>query len=68
MFCLSSLTAFSRKKSLIPQLKFKVYSAWAAKKRSNNVVIYGRHEARGAHISKTTRGGEAILKHLRKID
>ncbi|TVP77629.1 MAG: hypothetical protein EA353_09935 [Puniceicoccaceae bacterium] len=40
---------------------------WGIPEKTPNVITYGRHEARGAHISKKTRGGIAILKQLRTI-
>lgn len=36
-------------------------------KESKNIVVYSATEARGAHISAKTRGGEAILKQLKKF-
>jgi hypothetical protein len=36
-------------------------------KASKNIVVYTAMEARGAHLSAKTRGGEAILKQLKKF-
>ena len=31
------------------------------------VIIYGKYEARGAHLGPESPGGEAILTHLERI-
>ena len=31
-----------------------------------NVIVYSRGEARGAHLTPRSRGGEAILRHIER--
>lgn len=37
---------------------------WGVSQASKNVIIYGKHEARGASLSPDSRGGAAILRRL----